>query len=173
MKIAGEGVQVKGDPMRLVRHGRSIHRVRPSGDAAGNRQFSRMADHLERGIGEDRIAEFRVRERVRRLAKSGAGARVGVVYVEHGVVARLLQRPLDVQIKCRVVLASQQQEPDRVGFDFAEEVPQENDVSAALGHRVRLTVAKESHKPAQLDIQFDCTSGQRDTAAFMRRTYPP
>ena len=91
-------------------------------------------------------------------------ARVPVLNVVDGIVQRLLLRQIQVELQRRVVPAHQVEEPGRVAADLADHLVEGDELTLALAHRDRLSVAQQAD-----DLDEDDPQHRRVVAERLQR----
>ena len=86
---------------------------------------------------------------------------MGVLHVEHRVLARLLHDLGVVEIQRRVVLAGEHDEAHHVLADFVDEVAERHKRPGALGHLHRFAVVEHPDHLAELDVELAFAVGER------------
>ena len=83
---------------------------------------------------------------LRRLAVDRADARVGVLHVVDGIVARLARGHREIELERAVVAPREKREARGVAPHFLQQLLHQDELAAALGHAHRLAVTQQRHE---------------------------
>src|SRR6476469_10137527 len=86
---------------------------------------------------------------------------MGVLNIEHRIVARLLSDFDEIEIARRVVLPVQHHEANGPSAHFVHDLPQRDERPGTLRHLDRLSAAKQAHKLTKLDVELSLAIGER------------
>ena len=152
--VVVEAVKVVGEPDRVRRNRVRRPPLGRLGDDARELEdpFHEIA-FLGRQLAGQREAVLHHGRLRGCVAKDPGDAGMRVLDVEHGVLGRLLGRQVDVDVD-RLIVASRDEVPaGRVDADLVDEVVQENNVTAALGHLRRLAAPRQMDELVDQDLE--------------------
>src|SRR3712207_6733622 len=105
VKFACKLIKIEGYSVRLMRARRSLDNSRIERYFAHQREFGRIIEPLQGGIGKAQAARYsigrKLRQHLARIPKHRFAARVPVLNIEHGIVARLLDHLGKIEVERR------------------------------------------------------------------------
>src|SRR5262249_4204078 len=109
--------------------GRCFHYTWKLGNLADERDLSRIAEPVEITFGQSPTPQIKIGENVRHVTQHGTRPGVGVLNVEHRVVARLLSDLDEIEIERRVILPVEHHEANRPRAYFVHHIPERDERS--------------------------------------------
>src|SRR4029078_12391269 len=85
---------------------------------------------------------------------------MGVLNVEHRIVARLLGDLDEIEVERRVVLPEKHHEANRPLAHFIHDLPERNERARSLRHLDRLAAAKQADELTELNVEIGLAAGQ-------------
>jgi hypothetical protein len=108
VKLRSQLIEIEGDPVRLVRARGDLDEPRPLGHLADQRELPRRPEPPE--VGRRQRPVIGRQPRRRGALQDRLRPRMGILDVEDGIVLRLLQNLVEIEVEGRVVLPRQHHE---------------------------------------------------------------
>src|SRR6516165_1869091 len=123
--------------------------------------LSRIAEPVQITLCQGSTPQIKTGENVPHVTQHGSRPGMGVLNIEHRVIARLLGDLDEIEIEWRVILTVKHHEANGPRAHFVHDIPERDERPGTFGHLDRLPAAKQADKLTKLDVELCLAIGQR------------